>query len=105
MAITKAGRAIAQSRLYASIASLANVIHSRNFIHRYGPVASCQDARVGLLVASFESARLLTRAPGLLVVSLRRWSVKAWMRRWTAAGLIRPWVIARSAMRSTGVSG
>jgi IS30 family transposase len=44
-------------------------------------VASCQDARVGLLVASFDSARVATRAlvlgPALLVARVRSWFVKA----------------------------
>ena len=53
-------------------------LHVLNAVmHQPERVASCQDARVGLLVASCEGARLLTRAPALLVVRVRSWSANA----------------------------
>ena len=80
-----------------------DVIPRLELIHRLGPVASCQDARVGLLVASFDRARLVMRAPALLVVSVSSCPVRAWIRRWTAAGLIRQYVRVSATMSSTVV--
>jgi hypothetical protein len=79
---------------------VGDAAHCASPLSGRGRVASCQDAREGGFVASCECARLGTWAlvvgPALLVVILRSWAVRAWIRRWVAAGLIRPWVWARA---------